>query len=92
VNFRIKCTDGGDFEYDGGMSTLTVPIDNLILEQLGRGEKRLLTLVVAVRKSMGRFEGLKGDLSATVQSSLRKLVNQKSVIEVDGMYSLPPSK
>ena len=33
----------------GNMATLTVPIDNLILEQLARGEKRLLTLVVAVR-------------------------------------------
>ncbi len=74
------------------MSTISLPIEQLILDQLARGEMRLLTLVVAIRKTQGRFEGMKGDLSATVKSALRKLISRNVVADVDGMYLLSPSK
>jgi hypothetical protein len=73
------------------MSTVAMPIEQLILDQLAHGEMRLLTLVVAIRKTQGRFEGMKGDLSATVKSGLRNLISRKVVADVDGMYLLSPS-
>jgi len=72
------------------MAIPTVPIDHLILNQLGRGEMRLLALVVAVRKSLGRTEAVKGDLSTIVKSSLRKLVASNAVVDVEGVFSLRP--
>jgi hypothetical protein len=73
------------------MSTVTMPIEKLILDQLAHGEMRLLTMVVAIRRTQGRFEGMKGDLSATVKSALRKLINRNVVADADGVYSLSPS-
>ena len=73
------------------MSTAAMPIEKLILDQLAHGEMRLLSLVVAIRRSQGRFEGMKGDLSASVKSSLRKLISRSIVADVDGMYLLSPS-
>ena len=73
------------------MSTVTMPIEKLILDQLARGEMRLLSLVVAIRRTQGRFEGMKGDLSATVKSAMRHLINRNVVADADGVYSLSPS-
>jgi hypothetical protein len=73
------------------MSTVAMPIEKLILDQLAHGEMRLLSLVVAIRRTQGRFEGMKGDLSATVKSGLRKLINQNVIAEADGVYPLSPS-
>jgi hypothetical protein len=72
------------------MAIPTIPIDHLILNQLARGEMRLLALVVAVRRSLGRSEAVKGDLSTIVKSSLRKLVASNAVVDVEGVFSLRP--
>jgi len=72
------------------MAIPTIPIDRLILDQLERGEMRLLALVVAVRRSLGKSEAVKGDLSTIVKSSLRKLVLSNAVVDVEGVYSLRP--
>jgi hypothetical protein len=74
-----------------GMQTTTENLNRLILDQLGGGEMRLLVLVVAIRKSLGGT-GIKGDLSARVQSALRSLVASKSVVNDDGTYSLNPGR
>lgn len=50
---------------------------------------RLLVLVVAVRRRLGRFESIKGDLSDVVQGALRQLIAAKAVVEVEGVYGLP---
>ena len=74
------------------MANLTVPLSNQILTQLKAGEKRILSLVVAVRRSMDRSEGLKGDLTEQVRSSLGKLVACEMVVESDGLYSIKRAK
>jgi hypothetical protein len=79
-----------NFEYDPVMVTPSTSITPLILEKLGEGEMRSLSLVVSIRKSLGRSAFLKGDLSSVVNSALRKLIASKKVIEVDGVYSLAP--
>ncbi|CAN5456311.1 hypothetical protein BH09PLA1_BH09PLA1_14740 [soil metagenome] len=66
-------------------------INQLILEQLADGERRVLSLVVAIRKTLTRAEAGKGDLTAMVKSALRKLVAARAVVDVDGMYSLAPA-
>ena len=60
----------------------------MVLRQLDRGETRLLSLVVAVRKSMADTHRVKGDLTEQVKSSLRQLVATHQVIDDDGLYSL----
>jgi hypothetical protein len=72
------------------MVTPSTSIAPLIIEKLAEGEKRSLTLVVSIRRSLGKSAFLKGDLSAVVNSALRKLIASKKVIEVDGVYSLAP--
>ncbi len=72
------------------MVTPSTSITPLILEKLGEGEMRSLSLVVSIRKSLGKSAFLKGDLSSVVNSALRKLIASKRVIEVDGVYSLAP--
>jgi hypothetical protein len=67
-------------------------IQSLIVAQLGGGEMRVLSLVVAVRRTLGRSERIKGDLSAMVRSALKTLVAVKCVVDDDGMYSLSRSK
>jgi hypothetical protein len=74
------------------MASSKTPLSALIVEQLAGGEMRMLGLIVAVRKSLGRSERVKGDLSAMVQSTLRKLVATHAVVDADGMYSLSPRK
>lgn len=70
------------------MRTAKTPISSLILDQLAHGEMRILTLVVALRKSLGRSAHIKGDLSAHVDAALRKLVAAKVVTDSEGTYSL----
>jgi hypothetical protein len=77
-----------DFGYHGGMVTPSTSITPLILEKLGEGEMRSLSLVVSIRRSLGQGAFLKGDLSAVVNTALRKLVASGKVVEMDGVYSL----
>jgi hypothetical protein len=74
------------------MALTTARITRLILSQLSHREMRLLVLTVAVRRGLGRSEGIKGDLSEAIKSSLRKLVASNLVVEVGGIYMLPSSK
>jgi hypothetical protein len=74
------------------MALPAIKINQMILEQLGRGEMRLLVLTVAVRRAFGGSEGVKGDLSTAVKSALRKLVSSKAVVDVEGVYSLTHQK
>lgn len=67
-------------------------ISLLIVNELAAGEKGVLSLVVAVRRTLGRSEKLKGDLSQMIKSALRKLVASKAVVDDDGRYSLSPPK
>lgn len=66
-------------------------INPLILAQLANGERRVLSLIVSVGKVLNRAGGVKGDLSTTVRSALRALVADRTIVEVDGMYSLSPT-
>jgi hypothetical protein len=52
----------------------------------------VLSLVVAVRRTLGRSEKLKGDLSQMINSALRKLVASKTVVDDGGRYSLSRRK
>lgn len=67
-------------------------ISLMIVNELAAGEKGVLSLVVAVRRTLGRSEKLKGDLSHAVKSALRKLVASRAVVDDDGRYSLSPRK
>jgi len=60
----------------------------MILDQLRLGERRVLSLTVAIRGLLSGSDGSKGDLSASVKSALRRLVVSGAVVDVDGMYSL----
>jgi hypothetical protein len=75
-----------------GMALPAIKINQLIIEQLSRGEMRLLVLTVAVRRAFAGSEGVKGDLSTAVKSALRKLVSSKTVVDVEGVYSLSSQK
>jgi hypothetical protein len=70
------------------MANSTNDISQLIVRQLGGGEKRLLSLVVAVRKGLSLSHPLRGDLTEIVKSALRKLVASEAVVDDDGTYSL----
>jgi hypothetical protein len=70
------------------MRTANASISQLIIDQLGTGEMRILSLVVALRKTMGRTMCIKGDLSSIVKVALRKLVATKVVLDSEGTYSL----
>jgi hypothetical protein len=70
------------------MASHRTQISRIILDQLARGEMRLLVLVVAVRKRLGRYESIKGDLSEMVQGALRQLIAAKAVVDVEGVYAL----
>jgi hypothetical protein len=67
-------------------------ISALILEQLSRGEKRVLSLIVAIRKCLDPSDAFKGDLSVAVNAALRTLVASGAVVDTHGIYSLPPRK
>jgi hypothetical protein len=70
------------------MSLSAERISQLILDQLARGEMRVLSLVVAIRKSLAGSETVKGDLTAAVKSNLGKLIASKTVCEFEGIYAL----
>jgi hypothetical protein len=74
------------------MPSLTSRVTPLILEELARGERRVLSLVVAVGKVLERSEAMKGDLTTTIKSALRAMVSSESIVDTDGMYSLPTRK
>lgn len=63
-------------------------ISSLVLEELTLGERRLLSLIVAVRKTLAQTEVFRGDLPAVVKLAVRKLVVAGVVFEVDGVYTL----
>ena len=67
-------------------------INSLIVNELAAGEKGVLSLIVALRRTLGRSEQIKGDLSHTVKVALRKLVASRTVVDDDGRYSLSPKK
>jgi hypothetical protein len=77
------------------MDSMALPaakINQMILDELSQGEKRLLVLTVAIRRAFGSSEGIKGDLSTAVKSALRKLITSKAVVDVEGVYSLTQQK
>jgi hypothetical protein len=65
-----------------------ISINQLIIDQLAHGELRMLALVVALRKTLGKSAYLKRDLSSVVVIALRKLVATKVVRDSEGTYSL----
>ncbi|MGD0389574.1 MAG: hypothetical protein ABSC42_11520 [Tepidisphaeraceae bacterium] len=70
------------------MRTAKVSIGQLIVDQLARGEMRILGLVVALRKTLGQSAYIKVDLSSVVVVALRKLIASKVVLDSEGTYSL----
>jgi hypothetical protein len=70
-----------------GMSISSARVSEMILEQVSTREMRLLSLVVAVRKGVAANEVVKGDLTAAVKASLRRLVAAKEVVDVEGVYA-----
>lgn len=70
------------------MSLPALRINQMILDQLAVSERRILSLIVAVRKSLQTSDVFKGDLTAAVESALRRLVASQRVVEVGGIYSL----
>ena len=70
----------------------SMQISSLIVTQLARGEKRILGLIVAVRKSLAGTGVIKGDLSPVVRSAVRRLIAAGTVVDADGMYSLARAK
>ncbi len=74
------------------MPLVTNRVIPLILEELTRGERRVLSLIVAVGKALERSDAAKGNLATTIKSALRTLVASNAIVDTDGMYSLPPRK
>jgi hypothetical protein len=71
------------------MSAQFSQVTPLILDQLAIGERRVLSLIVSVTKAMqNQAGGVKGNPSALIRSALRALVAARTIVEVDGMYSL----
>jgi hypothetical protein len=70
------------------MSLSRLRLTQLILDQLGHREMRLLSLVVAIRKGLDPSEAVKGDLSEIVKSTMRQLVASQAVVEIEGIYAL----
>jgi hypothetical protein len=67
-------------------------IRSLIVDQLAAREMGVLSLVVAIRRTLSRSENVKGDLPAAVKSALKTLVTSKAVVDDDGRYSLAAGK
>jgi hypothetical protein len=70
------------------MSIPAAHVRELIIQQLSQREMRLLSLVVAIRKTFSGSVGFKGDLTAMIKSALRGLINSKMVVDVEGVYTL----
>ena len=63
-------------------------LSQLIIEQLrANSEMRILALVVAIRRRLGRAPW-KGDLSTSVKLTLKKLTYSRIVVRTEDMYSL----
>jgi hypothetical protein len=63
-------------------------ISALIVKELAAGEKGILALTVAIRRTLGGADKPKGDLSQMVKATLRKLVASRTIVDDDGRYSL----
>jgi hypothetical protein len=88
VQFREIPSGGSDFCYSRSMAAVVSPLQQLILGLLAEREHRLLVLVVSVRKALGPYDHIKGDLSELVSSSLKTMVAAGTVNERDGVFSL----
>src|SRR5689334_2322240 len=89
---RLQTHRQAPFGYNGWMSVESTQIAELILLQLAGGEKRILSLIVAVRRAAGSSACARGNLRERVASALRKLIASKEIIDADGLYSLSPAK
>jgi hypothetical protein len=70
------------------MSISTIQLRQIILDTLAVGERRELSIVVAIRNVLNRSGTIKGDLTSLTKSGLRKLVASGTIVERDGVYSL----
>jgi len=70
------------------MTSPAIPFSQIIIDTLATGERRELSVMVAIRNVSRTF---KGDLAALTRSSLRKLVVAGTLVETDGVYSLSPA-
>ncbi len=70
------------------MSTSAVQLTDMIVEILTDGERRELSMVVAIRRRLNLAGTIKGDLAKLTKSGLRKLVAAGTVLERDGVYTL----
>jgi hypothetical protein len=71
------------------MRTPQNPFSQIILDELARGDRRLLSLTVAIRRTLNRSGSAKVSLTDLISSALRKLVAAGQIVDVDGIYSLP---
>jgi hypothetical protein len=62
-------------------------VSSLVVEQLAMRERRVLSLIVAVRRALGPFARV-ADLTSAVQSALHRLSASGDVTHVDGTYFL----
>lgn len=69
------------------MRTPGTPLRQIIIDTLAAGERRELSIIVAIRNVS---KTLKGDLASLTKSSLRQLVASGTIVECDGVYTLSP--
>lgn len=69
------------------MRTAAIPLRQIIIDTLAAGERRELSIIVAIRNVSRTF---KGDLASLAKSSLRQLVASGTIVECDGVYALSP--
>jgi hypothetical protein len=70
------------------MPISTIKFSQIIIDELSAGERRELSLVVAIRNVLNRTGAVKGNLPDMTKSALRKLVASGTLVESDGLYSL----
>jgi hypothetical protein len=94
MNAQFGVRQSARSEWDGDtiryMALLSSTIGPLILDELSRGERRILSLVVAIGRELSRIRLVKGDITATVKSTLRTLVASGMIVDTDGIYTLSP--
>ena len=71
------------------MPSLQNQCSQMILDELAHGDRRLLSLTVAIRRTLNRSGTVKGSLTDMINSALRKLLATGQIEDVDGLYSLP---
>ena len=74
------------------MTNYASRVSQLVLDQLASGERRVLSLVVAIGKVLSREGSFRGDLTGMVKSALRALVEAGTIVDADGWYSLAPAR